>query len=217
MRFSGGIIMEKKLAKIVLAILFCFVCVPVRAEMVTIAISGQITSVDDQYGHLENKIHVNDTFSGTYTYDSTMLDSNPSSTVGDYWYSSNLCGVSLNIGGFNFKTDPTNVNFLVEVSNNNTLQSDNYLLYSYNNLPLSNGVLVDHILWQLDDSTGTALSSDALPLTAPDLSKWNSSYLYIDSSRGGEFTISATITSAVLIPEPATLLLVLGAVACRKS
>jgi hypothetical protein len=202
----------KKLLKtrisILLAILFCFVCVPVQAEMITIAITGQITVVDDQYGHLEHKIHSGDTITGTYSYDSAMLDSSPSSALGDYVYNVSPAGISLNCGGFNFRTNSDNVDFLIEISDNYTLQSDNYLLRSYNNLPLSNGALVDHIFWQLDDSTGTALSSDALPLTAPDLSKWGSGrYDNQLGIVGREFGIGATVTSAVLIPEPITVFL----------
>jgi hypothetical protein len=200
-----------------LAILFCFVCVPVQAEMITIAITGQITGVSDQYGHLENKIHVSDTITGTYTYDSAMLDSNPSSTVGDYMYNASPAGISLNCGGFNFRTNPDDVDFLVEILNNDGIRNyDGYLLRSYNNLPLSNGALVNHISWQLDDSTGTALSSEALPFTAPDLGRWNSNVLQIFNDN--DFGISATITSAVLVPEPATLLLFgIGTLLLRKS
>jgi hypothetical protein len=190
--------MEKKLAKIVLAILFCFVCVPVQAEMITIAITGQVTGVEDQYGHLENKIHVGDSITGTYIYDS--IASGP-----PYDYYSNPCGISLYAGGFNFKTDQNNVHLHISVINNDLLGYDGYSMTSYNNLSLSNGALVESINWQLEDTTGTALSSDALPLTAPDLSRWNSNLLRITHDR--DFTIDATVTSAVLIPEPATVFL----------
>jgi hypothetical protein len=75
-----------------------------------------------------------------------------------------------------FKTDPSNVYFLVEICNNHGSPnpSDNYLLRSYNNLPLSNGIHVDHIAWQLDDDTCTAISSIALPTTPPRLGDWQS-------------------------------------------
>jgi hypothetical protein len=50
--------------------------------------------------------------------------------------------------------------------------SDDYLLLSYNNT--STGPAVEYISWQLDDPMQTALSSAALPSTAPVLSSWGS-------------------------------------------
>jgi hypothetical protein len=194
----------KKLLKtrisILLAILFCFVVVPVQADLITIAITGQVTGVSDQYGHLENKIHIGDTITGTYTYDSSA--SGP-----PYDYYSNPCGMSLYTGGFNFKTDQNNVHFHISVINNDS-GYDYYSMISYNNSSLSNGTPVQHVFWDLEDPTGTALSSDALPLTAPDLSKWDSSiYANQLGISGSEFGIGATVTSAVLIPEPITVFL----------
>ena len=105
------------------------------------------------------------------------------------------------------------VNFLVSVGNWAS-GTDNYGLISYNNLPLSDGTPVQYINWQLDDPTGTVLSSDVLPLTAPDLSKWQS-WFGLSISTDRNFGISATITSAT--PEPATAFLFgLGIILARK-
>jgi len=198
--------MNKRLWKIIFAVLFLALPAASYGELITISISGYVTSVSDKYGNLEDKIHVNNILTGTYTFDSEMSDSNPSSTVGDYQYNVSPAGISLSCGGFVFKTDPANVSFLVEVGNDSST-GDSYVVISYNNLSLSNGVLVDYISWQLDDSTGTALSSDALPLCAPDLTKWQPwCGLYIDGERGGGYLIKVDITSATLIPEPATFL-----------
>jgi hypothetical protein len=62
------------------------------------------------------------------------------------------------------------VDFLIELVNRP--DSDNYLLRSYNNV-CSQPVLVDHIAWQLDDSSGTALTDVVLPETPPVLSNFN--------------------------------------------
>ena len=113
-----------------------------RATIITINLTAEIAEVDDLGGLLEGNVNVGDTITGSYTYDSTTSDSNPLETVGDYWHFSPPYGINLSAGGFVFETDPDNVNFLVEICNNH-LGDDNYLLLSYNNLPLSNGVLVD--------------------------------------------------------------------------
>jgi len=131
-------------------------------------------------------------------------------SVGDYEHFSSPYGISLTADGFIFQTDPDNVRFLVEVINNHLSPTDDgYLIRSYNNLPLSNGVLIAGIDWVLDDSSGTALSSDALPTTAPVLDDWSYSWgLRIYTGlKVGSSGIEADVTSLERVPEPATLLL----------
>jgi hypothetical protein len=178
-----------------------------QAELIIIQITATVDIVNDFGNYLEGKITVGSIITGSYTYESTTPDSNPDSTVGDYWHHSLPCGILLTVGGFEFKTDPTNVNFLASIGNNHSGR-DVYLMRSYNNLPLSNGTLVDYISWQLDDYTETVFSSDTLPATAPILSQWQFNNLRID--RVGDYLIDAQVTNAIVIPEPATLLL-LGA------
>jgi len=198
---------------VVLAVVLCVFSVPVRAELITIAISGQVTGVDDPSGHFGGQITVGNPITGTYTYDTAILDSNPDPMAGYYSYSTAPAGIHLAIGNFEFKTDSTHVAFTIGVTNNNLLGGDVYWLDSSHNLPLPNGTLVQYISWQLNDPAGTALSNDALPLTAPDLSKWSSNTLNIFRDR--DYGITATITSAT--PEPATVfLLSLGAMLIRK-
>jgi hypothetical protein len=179
-----------------------------QAELIIINITATVDRVDDFGNYLEGKIHVGDTITGSYTYESTTLDSNPSSQVGDYEHYTSPYGASLTVGGFEFRTNPSNVDFVVEVVNDYP-SGDNYAFRSYNNVPLFNGTLVDGIGWQLDDYTATALSSDALPATAPILSQWQANDLMLFGEHSG-YGIDATVTSAEVIPEPATLLL-LGA------
>jgi hypothetical protein len=206
--------MKKGLWKIIFVILLCgfLPAAAVQAQWITIAISGQVTEVADWYGHLENKVHIGDTITGTYTYDSVASGS------GRYEYHTPPAGILLDIGGFNFRTDPSHVSFTLIMTNNDLAGDDYYGLGSYNNLPLSNGALVDDIMWQLSDETGTALTSNTLPLTAPDLTKWGGNNFAIDSLRVSGFAISGTITSAQVIPEPVTLLLLLvGSLCLRRS
>ncbi|MDO8302447.1 MAG: hypothetical protein Q7T18_04305 [Sedimentisphaerales bacterium] len=173
-----------------------------QAVPITIAISGYVTSVNDMYSNLDGKINVGDSITGTYTFDTAI------SELSVYNYYALPAGVSLDIGTFHFQTDPANVWVTLGVINNDSAGEDWYSVYSHNNLPLSDGTRVVDIVFGLRDPTGTALSSDAFPLIAPDLSKWGNA-LTIDIARGGTHTIRGLITSAVLVPEPCSVLLLI--------
>lgn len=143
--------------------------------VITINIIAQVETVDDPDNILGGAISVGDTITGTYIYNPAITDSNALPTVGDYRHTSSPCGILVTADNLVFRTDPSNVDFLVEICNDHgTPKSDNYLLRSYNNLPLYTGALVEHIAWQLDDPTCTALSSEALPTTPPVFTDWES-------------------------------------------
>jgi len=170
---------------------------------ITIALTATVDEVSDYYNLLGGVIQPGDTITGTYIYNAAASDSNSSSLVGDYWHTTAPYGVSLNVDGLVFETDPQNVSFLVELVNN-YLGRDNYLFHSYNNRPLSNGLRVTHIAWQLDDPTQTALKSAALPKTAPKLSSWQSTYgltlegrtSYGTPDGNSQFLVRAHVTQA---------------------
>ena len=197
----------KKAAAIIITVLLLAVASPVQAEIIRIAIEATVDWVDDQGDYLEGNITPGDIITGTYTYDSDTADSNPSSTVGDYWHYNSPFGISLNVGGFDFKTDPTDVEILIEVINNSTSGElhDGYGVLSYNNSPLSNGVPVDMVSWWLRDNTANALLSDALLITAPVLDNWEQPWgLRLESDR--RFMVNADVTSAFVVPEPASII-----------
>ncbi len=178
-----------------------------RAEIVTIQLTAEITGINDYADLLEGNISVGDIITGSYSYDSDTPDTNPSDTVGDYRHYDQPYGINLSIGSLVFQTDPDNVNFLVEVANNHIYSSwDGYLAKSYNNLALSNGVHIGMIYWELQDSSGMALSDISLPTTPPALEDWDYGLgLLITFGPRDSSGIQARVTSAV--PEPATVLL----------
>jgi len=188
-----------------------------QATLVTIQIEAVVDSVQDEGNYLEGKIEVGDTITGTYTYDLSTPDSEPLGYAGLYEHHSAPAGISLSVGGFDFKTDPDNVDFVVAILNDIPPSGkDQIWMRSYNNLPLSSGVAVESISWQLDDPTGTALSSHELPAGAPVLDDWLLAPLLIHGpSRGASFGISAHVLSA--IPEPITIVLItMGGLFMRK-
>lgn len=174
-----------------------------RPEPICIAITAEVTSVDDFGGILAGMINVGDVITGTYVYESTTPDTNPAPTIGDYQHTTAPFGITLNAGGIVFRTDPTNVDFLVEIVNDHGIPpSDNYLLASFSNIfDISVPSAMENLIaWQLDDATLTALSSDALPTVPPALADWQSPFgLTIESRNpfeGEEFLIRSHVTSA---------------------
>jgi len=190
-----------------------------QATLIPIAITAEVTGVSDRLGVLEGNINAGDIITGMYIYDSSTPDSDPFEYRGVYEHHAPPYGITLTVGGFVFMTDPDNVNFIIEIGNDILTIAwiyDAYRLESENNLPLSNGLSVDYFSLELFDLSASALSSAALPTTAPVLDHWYTSYddIRISGSGRGSFGIDGHLTSAVLIPEPATLaLLGLGALA----
>jgi hypothetical protein len=177
------------------------------AALVTIEIEAVVDEVGDPHGYLGGRITSGDTVTGSYTYDTSTADSNPSSQGADYRHYQAPCGISLSVGGFEFRTDPGNVDFLIQIIDDYPPE-DNYLVRSRNNLPLPDGTYVGGISWVLEDPSGTALSSDALPATAPVLDDWGSNELWFGGGiRGDAFGVISHVTSAAVIPEPGAIVL----------
>ena len=171
---------------------------------IAIAIVAEVTLVDDPYNLLGGAINVGDKIKGKYIYDSTTPDSYPGyQFVGMYEHFTTPYGIELKCGGLVFKTDPNNVEFAITIFNDfYYYYGDAYAPFSVNNLDLSNGNKVSFIGWALTDSTGNALSSDALPTTAPVLSDWSGNELFIDGYNPSDpfqlYYIEARVTKATL-------------------
>lgn len=188
---------------IIICALF-FWTLPAEAALITIEIEGVVDIVGDPENLLEGKIKTGDAIVGTYTYDLLTPDSEPYAWAGMYEHRNPPAGISLTVGDFTFATNPDNVDFVVAILNDYPpLLKDQFWMRSYNNISLHSGTMVDIISWQLDDPSGTALSSTSLLTGPPVLSDWQSNILVISGHR--TFGIWGHITSAV--PEPTTIFL----------
>ncbi|MBN2019475.1 MAG: PEP-CTERM sorting domain-containing protein [Sedimentisphaerales bacterium] len=172
---------------------------------VSVELFGLVTGVDDRAGVLEGAIGVNDEIFGIYTYDSQTLDSEPSNSIGSYIYDSGPFGINLEIGGLEFASDSINLDFLIEVRND-YYQKDGFLLISSNNRPLSNGTEVSQIMWQLAGDDSSIFASDSLIAPVP-LSDWESNDFRIMC---GRTSIRGIITEAYIVPEPASVVMILS-------
>jgi len=200
--------MRRAIITIGLAVLFLGLGRPAQAEWVTIQIEGVVDDISDHGNYLTGKVNIGDTITGWYTYDTSTPDTFPyqagNEYRGDYWHNSAPAGVSVFINDLEFKTDPLNVQFLMSITNAGyTYSTDDYGLLSYNNISNMEGVSTDIISLALEDYSGTALSSDALPTAPPNLNLWQFNDLMV--SGGQNFGISGRVT--YIVPEPATLFL----------
>jgi len=152
--------------------------VPLVFGRITVHIVATVTDVSDSENLLGGAIQVGDTMTGKYTYNTRVQDSAPSyPKIGYYQFTSVPYGFEMMAGGFVFKTDPNTVDFEIWVYDNIDYYGpppfDMFHVVSDKNLALSNKMSVDIIFWELGDTTGTALSSIALPTSAPVLTDWD--------------------------------------------
>jgi len=170
---------------------------------IAIKMVAEVTDVNDEFNLLGGAIQVGDEIKGKYIYDSETPDSNADPQIGQYEYTSSPYGIELKVSGLVFKTNSSNVEFEIVIFDNMYYYSgDLYGVFSYNNLELSNGVQVSSIAFGLFDPTGNALSSDALPTTAPVLPDWEENILFIIGTSPVDsyemYIITANVTKVTL-------------------
>lgn len=192
--------------RLLAAILVLLWTTSAAAQDVTVSFSGTLTLVDSSPFP---ELTVGVPFSGSYTYSLATTDTNSFPQVGDYFHIGSQYGVTVTIGTHTFRTDPQNVNFLVELVNDYQ-NLDNFVFHSYNNVN-TDSAIVQMISFQLDDPTQTALTNVSLPTGALDLSRWQQFFGFdIDgySSEGTHFLIRGTVeqmqvgTGPILVPGP---------------
>jgi hypothetical protein len=181
----------------------------VHALPITIEITGNVTSVGGYTEAIPDTIYEGVAFAGTYTYESSTVDSGDGHYVHDAPY-----GIILSLGGYEFKTAPGHVGqFDMRIADDLEGNGvwDYYLVRSYENVAdPSVDFIIDSIEWNLWDSTHTALSSGDLPATVPVLTDWDHNVFKIHGLYGPNLSglsIYGTVTQAV--PEPSSVVLML--------
>jgi hypothetical protein len=210
--------METKAGLLLVFVVLALSAATTNATIVTIGLTAEITNIDRYSQWLNENFKVGDIITGSYTYDTDTPDTNPLSTVADYVYTGAPYGINLNINGFTIQSSPDSAHFLISFANNHT-GADFYGFISYNNLPFSNGIPIDIISWQLDDYSCNALSSTELSSQPPDLEDWPRQGLLMTFGYKGGSILGAKVTSVQIVPEPATLFLLMlgGLVLLKKS
>jgi hypothetical protein len=150
--------------------------------LITISVRARVLAIYDPCNFLEGNIKLGHKITGTYTYDADTPDYYPEySDRGFYMMNDTSCGVEFNVGGLTFKTDQNNPLTEILILNDVEFEgkvNDVMEVHSTLDFPLSQEV-VSFFYLEFIDSTATALSSIALPTTAPVLRKWENKSLYI--------------------------------------
>jgi MYXO-CTERM domain-containing protein len=189
-----------------LALLVCLLVPAAQAAPITIAFTGVVTKDPFLFGSLGAPI------SGTYTYDPAAPDTDAAVSSGTYTSVGSLYGFHVVVDGI-----PFNVAGSVEIDVSNDTGGDAYgVITTLDDLTL---------VLTFVDFTQSALSSDALPATAPSLASYSvAQFLLFADDAGFEGTLNSisciagctTGGDGSTVPEPsAVALLALGAIALR--
>jgi hypothetical protein len=179
-----------------------------QAAPLTFSFAGAITGAplldpSDPFG---GTIDAGTLFSGEFTFDSTASDGIVDSQTANYTSTGAAFGLSVLIGGNLFTATDT---LHIGIANDLAGPLDQYLVKAYG------GDLT--VILTLEDITATVFADDSLPLSAPLLSAFAVRSFFLDDSDvdGNQVQLQGDISSLacvncgpVVVPEPATLLLV---------
>ena len=167
--------MKKRIALIASAMTFC--ANVAMAEIVTVDISATVTNVSDPDNAMSGQMQLGAVISGTYTYDTSLVDMDSSPQFGIYEHTAGAGGFALSAGGLSLETNNTGMpgDYGIHVSND---ISDMYHVMSSRNKPLPNGAQIDYMAMDLYGGTGAALSSDALLLSPPNVAAFDEHFIH---------------------------------------
>ena len=167
---------------------------------ITFYYSGLVTRVDDPHGLLDGSIVAGVPFSGSYTFESTMVDEEPNDPT---------------YGWYRLPAPPSSA--MVTSIGNYTFVGPSYEMTVDNNLPggkdwfgmrtgefQSEGFAIGGMFISVTNMDGTAFASDALPLTPPPLERfvYPELGLWGGTATIGTFGVFGSLSS--LTPEPQT-------------
>ena len=182
-------------------------------DLVSYSIDATITWVDDMGNALQGALTTGQNLNGTYTFNITTPDEDPSVEFGRYTHpaGSGEFGFDFNAGGLNFKSDPNQASMQIELYNSS--YNDNYIANSFGfNVPLPSGATVTDMSIYMYDDSANLISSDQLSSSAPVIgtSGWYEIVISGQSANGYDyFHINATINSiSVLNPPDPNLMVV---------
>jgi hypothetical protein len=170
----------------------------VCAEPVTFEISATVYNMYDPGNALQNSVVSGDVITGTYTIDIATPDNDPDPQYGHYIFDPNSTqlGFDFLLNSISLKSDPATSSHMYEAHTMNS-SGDHFGIISHGNMPLSSGGSVDDIFIDMYDSTGQALTTDALSAQAPNISAFEYHDVHVSGNAidGNYYYLDAKITS----------------------
>jgi len=176
------------------------------AAQLTVYLTGHVTGIYDSAGMLGGQLTVGQTLTGQYTYDTGVPDHDSSWNYGDYTLGNSQGSVRLSVGSAVFESDLTAPYWRYEVVVHPPDQPGyqgfiRLLTSGYR--PLANGAPVNDVQIDFDDYPGDTPSSDALPTSAPDLSKFSQANINVTGYNGtNSYSVVFAIDSVSTMPPP---------------
>ncbi len=175
-----------------------------QAAMLTANYTGTVTFVPTE---LSSEFSVGDTITGTYTFESTT-PARAGSTM-EFAVFDALTSASYTVGSYTATSAATQ-----EIQVDDVLNADRYGVVSRASDGLTgadvNGLSLFFASFRLDDSTGTVFNNALILPTSIDLNDFDSTGFFLSfgpTQAGGFPTLSGTIESFSIVPEPSTFVL----------
>lgn len=206
MKYSSGNIMK------IASLFACTLCVlgwqSASAAPMTVSLNARVDWVTDPSNALGGQISVGQVFSGTYTYDTATPGVPTATNALRYQATGPQSRVALSSGTISFqsKEDGTQSSDIQIIDNWPQVGWDQQILRYENLKNLSNGALpVNSIEISFNDSSGLALNSTNLPITAPVLGDYNEARIVIVGQSNGQYYLVYLETESVELVVPPTL------------
>ena len=193
--------------KAVTPLVLAFACLTApciaHAENVAIRFEGIVTGVSENGGYLSGRVQKGDRVTGTYAYNTSTADADPSPVLGVYRHLLPQHGIRVVVNGLSFRTQPkpTGSVFLTTVQDGKPggpYFEDDFAFHSFENamdIDVPGGD--SHISLLLRKFSGTQYSGDAIPAGVPVLSQWDVKAVQVNSinAQGEFFSIALDLTS----------------------
>jgi collagen triple helix repeat protein len=157
-----------------MAVALALVPVPLLAATRTFRIAGTITSVDDPGLVLDGSIRPATPFTGTYTFDPGVPDTQADPHVGLYDQSASGTGVRIEVGNYVFQPPAaTQSTMLFSIVDGPNVFSPGDVYGFVAACAPPQGLSACSMAWTIINPSGTVLTSDALLVDPPSLSAWD--------------------------------------------
>jgi len=178
---------------------------PADAASITFNFTGVVTNVGSQLG--TTTFSNGQTLSGSYTFNSSTVDSNTGATIGRY--NGTVSNLGVNIGLYN-ATLGAGTNFIRVVDHPvlpaTAHTNDSYTMQAPVAGPTVNGHTPRSFAIELVDPTRTAFSNDHLPTTPPSLASF-ATHTFRLVFNGGSVIGTLNSLTASAVPLPAAVIL----------